>query len=224
MGRRLFYVNITLQRPHVAVISHVTTVHRPSLRLLNFSFCLKRQKTQSDKINNKDAFISIKTQSVSVYWPSCPLLVGEYFLWEAKNIITELNKRAVTHLVSGFYLVVPQNIPQMCFWKAEVVLRYSPLQSPCHLGGTTPWWCSNRQVTMWKCFTRLALSICHTCPPERSPSAQLQKYQQHAAGLQIVWPPANTPGPAWCGSPPKPAAPACPPGQQGFGQTAEFIA
>lgn len=54
---------------------------------------------------------------------------------------------------------MPQNILQMCFWKAEVVLQNSPPPSPYHLWGAIPWWCFKKQVTMWKCFTRLQLSV-----------------------------------------------------------------
>lgn len=56
-----------------------------------------------------------------------------------------------------------------------------------------------------------------TCLPELNPLVQPLMCRQHEADLRIVWLSPNTPGPVWCGSPPRPVSPACPPGLQWSG-------
>lgn len=119
------------------------------------------------------------------------------------------------------YLVVPRNILQLCFWRAEAVLQHSPPPSLHRPSGLEPWWCIDitaKYVNITGC-TRSNVKMSITCPPELNPLAQLPTYLQREADLQSELLSPNRPGPVWCGSRLRPVAPVCPPGQKGFGQT-----
>lgn len=61
------------------------------------------------------------------------------------------------------YLVVPQNILQLCFWTAEAVLRHSPLPSLHHPSGLMPWVCVDKKVlkSLKLSSTVVAHLLCH---------------------------------------------------------------
>lgn len=139
------------------------------------------------------------------------------------NQSEDVNSCFNTNVHGLSYLAEPQNILQLCFWRAGAVLRHSPLPSQCHLSGLMPWSCTDKKYFHTAGLTRVTavLHTClyHTCPPARNPSAQPPTCLQQGAGLHVVWLSPSRPGPVWCGNPVTPASPVCPPGQQGFGQT-----
>jgi len=132
------------------------------------------------------------------------------------------------------YLVVPQNILRLCFWRAAAVLQRSrrpPRRRPsaatlCRSMNTTRQHQRRRRRSRRRRRAPLLLlghlqrQGAHTCPPERSPSAQPPKCQQHEADLQTGWLPPGRPVPVGGGTPPRPAAPAAPAGRRAAGPAA----